>query len=36
MKWIKESFGKDPIYPIIVAYLLTIAITLAWEVYTNK
>ena len=27
---------KDPIYPLILAYLLTIGLTIAWCVFTNK
>jgi hypothetical protein len=26
----------DPIYVIIIAYLLTIGLSIAWSVYTNK
>ena len=36
MKWIKESFGKYPIIPLLLAYLLTIGLCIAWEVYTTK
>jgi hypothetical protein len=32
----KKNKDIDPIYPLIIAYLTTIAITLAWEVYTTK
>jgi hypothetical protein len=37
-----KSLGKyidsanDPIYPLIIAYLLTIGLSIAWSVYTTK
>jgi hypothetical protein len=32
----RKNKDIDPIYPLIIAYLLTIAIVLAWEILTNK
>ena len=31
-----KNKGIDEIYVLIVAYLLTIGLTIAWEVFTNK
>ena len=32
----KKNKGGDPIIPLLLAYVLTIGLTIAWEVYTTK
>lgn len=32
----KKNKATDPIIPLLVAYLLTIGLFIAWEVFTNK
>jgi hypothetical protein len=32
----KSNKGTDPIIPLLLAYIVTIGLTIAWEVFTNK
>ena len=32
----KSNKGIDPIIPLLIAYILTIGLSIAWEVYTTK
>ena len=36
MKITKKNKEIDPIYPLIIAYLLTIGLSILFEVYTTK
>ena len=32
----RKNKGTDPIIPLLVAYILTIGLFIAWEILTNK
>jgi hypothetical protein len=32
----KKNKGTDPIIPLLLAYVLTIGLTIAWGILTNK